>query len=162
MAQVLRVAAAPQVRVSAVAAPATRAALRTDYPRLLSEPQQSPRLAAAASAAALSLAIIAGFGSPAIAKPALLDLPACSNFAPTSSGIAWCELSAGEGEPPAPGDLVVLDYTARAVATGAVYDGSRSFKVTIGDGEVRLATGITIYSCLARQEGLAENSAREL
>lgn len=35
-----------------------------------------------------------------------------------------------------PGDLILVDYTARAVATGEVYDGSRNFKFTVGNDEV--------------------------
>jgi hypothetical protein len=48
----------------------------------------------------------------------------------------FCDVAVGSGDPPVEGDLVVCDYTARAVATGAVFDGSRNFKFTLGAGEV--------------------------
>jgi hypothetical protein len=70
------------------------------------------------------------------AKPALLDLPACRNFK-QAGPIAFCELKQGSGDSPLPGDLIVVDYTARAVANdNEVYDGSRNFKFTVGNGEV--------------------------
>ena len=72
---------------------------------------------------------------PAYGKPNLLDLPACSNFKPAGQ-IAYCDIKQGSGESPLPGDLIEVDYTARAVATGKVYDGSRSFKFTVGNEEV--------------------------
>lgn len=68
-------------------------------------------------------------------KPNVLDLPACSNYKQAGK-VAYCDISIGSGESPLAGDLVEVDYTARAVATGKVYDGSRSFKFTVGNQEV--------------------------
>uniref|UniRef100_A0A383WJX4 peptidylprolyl isomerase n=1 Tax=Tetradesmus obliquus TaxID=3088 RepID=A0A383WJX4_TETOB len=70
------------------------------------------------------------------AKPALLDLPACRKFK-QAGPIGFCELKQGSGDSPLPGDLIIVDYTARAVANdNEVYDGSRNFKFTIGNGEM--------------------------
>jgi hypothetical protein len=71
----------------------------------------------------------------ALGKPGLLDLPSCSSFK-QAGPIQYCDLNLGTGDSPLAGDLIIVDYTARAVATGEVYDGSRNFKFTVGNGEV--------------------------
>ncbi|KAF8062706.1 FKBP13 [Scenedesmus sp. PABB004] len=84
-------------------------------------------LGAAAAAAAAA--------APQPAHAGLLDLPACADFRPAGP-LQLCEVRVGTGDPPAAGDLIEVDYTARAAATGKVYDGSRGFKFTVGNGEV--------------------------
>jgi hypothetical protein len=88
------------------------------------------------NAGLLSTALASQAAVAAWAKPALLDLPACRNFK-QAGPISYCELKQGSGDAPLPGDLIVVDYTARAVANdNEVYDGSRNFKFTVGNGEV--------------------------
>lgn len=46
------------------------------------------------------------------------------------------------GEAPQPGDQVVVAYTARVVddvtrVPGRIYDGSKNFQFTVGEGEAR-------------------------
>jgi hypothetical protein len=90
----------------------------------------------------LSASVAFQAAAAAFAKPALLDLPACRNFTPAGP-ISYCELKQGSGDSPLPGDLIVVDYTARAVANdNEVYDGSRNFKFTVGNGEVRSSQAI--------------------
>lgn len=93
------------------------------------------------NAGLLSLALSSPVAAEAWSKPGLLDLPACQIFKPAGP-IQYCELKQGRGDSPLAGDLVEVDYTARAVATGEVYDGSRNFKFTVGNGEVRPAAVI--------------------
>lgn len=87
---------------------------------------------------------------PAFSKPNLFDLPACNNFKQAGS-IAYCEIKQGSGESPLAGDLIEVDYTARAVATGKVYDGSRSFKFTVGNDEVCSAEQLQQQSLLGQR-----------
>lgn len=46
------------------------------------------------------------------------------------------DVKVGNGPPPEAGDLIVVDYTAREMVNNTVYDGSRGFALTIGNGEV--------------------------
>ena len=59
---------------------------------------------------------------------------------PQAGQLQYCDVQQGSGEAPLEGDLVVVDYTARAVASGTtpVYDGSSGFKFFLGQGEVGL------------------------
>ncbi|GBF91829.1 peptidyl-prolyl cis-trans isomerase chloroplastic [Raphidocelis subcapitata] len=94
------------------------------------------RFAATAAAAALAAAAAFGpFAAPAVAKPNVLDVPACSKLQPASAeGVKFCEVKAGSGESPLRGDLVTVDYTARAVAAGGqVFEGSSKFKFFVGE-----------------------------
>mmetsp|Transcript_35851 Transcript_35851/g.79829 ORF Transcript_35851/g.79829 Transcript_35851/m.79829 type:complete len:183 (+) Transcript_35851:90-638(+) len=76
-------------------------------------------------------------GRRAVASPNfVLDLPACTTYNKSKSGVQWCDVRAGDGEEPLPGDLIACDFTARAVATGNVYDGSRNFKFGLGNSEI--------------------------
>lgn len=89
---------------------------------------------------------------PALAGKTFLDLPECDAFQ-QAGAIAYCgtwcppytccspppphaDVKAGTGPPPEAGDLIVVDYTARELLNGTVYDGSRGFAFTIGNGEV--------------------------
>lgn len=91
--------------------------------------------------AALLSTSLASQAAAASAKPALLDLPACRKFK-QAGPIGFCELKQGSGASPLPGDLIIVDYIARAVANdNEVYDGSRNFKFTVGNGEVGQAHG---------------------
>lgn len=74
----------------------------------------------------------------AATTPAPADLQTCSNFK-QGARIAYCDSQPGEGYSPEAPDVVVIDYTARAVKSGSVYDGSRQFKFTLGNGEVIVA-----------------------
>lgn len=66
-----------------------------------------------------------------------LDLPSCSKFQSTAAGIEYCDVRQGSGDyVPQPGDQVEVDFTARVADTGKVYDGSRGFEFTLGQGEV--------------------------
>jgi hypothetical protein len=68
--------------------------------------------------AGLSAALITlAAPSAGLAKPNLLDLPACSNFKQAGE-LQYCEVQKGSGASPIEGDIVVVDYTARAVTTG--------------------------------------------
>eukprot|EP00879_Flechtneria_rotunda_P012353 GHRR01012900.1.p1 GENE.GHRR01012900.1~~GHRR01012900.1.p1 ORF type:complete len:205 (+),score=42.45 GHRR01012900.1:177-791(+) len=93
------------------------------------------RRQAVTEVAAAAFVSLLGQQQAALAKPALLDLPSCKQFKQAGT-IQYCDLEKGSGDSPVPGDLIVVDYTARAVATGEVYDGSRNFKFTVGNGEV--------------------------
>ncbi|PSC68033.1 peptidyl-prolyl cis-trans isomerase chloroplastic [Micractinium conductrix] len=118
--------ARPQAAV-AQAPPQPRA-----IPPLLRRVQQ----AALAGAAAAVLAAGVAAPLPALARSTALDLPSCTKLQLAPAGIAFCDVRVGRGEAPALGDQIEVDYTARAAATGKVYDGSRGFEFTLGEGEV--------------------------
>lgn len=122
----------PLVAAAVVTAPpaARRANAAAAAPRRAEAAAAAPAQAAQAGAASAAAAALAAFAlalsplaapPPAAAKPnAALDVPACSDFkASPASGVRFCEVKEGSGPPPEAGDLVVVDYTARALAAGA-------------------------------------------
>lgn len=74
-------------------------------------------------------------------KPNAFDLPGCSKFK-TGQDVQYCDVRVGSGAMPEPGDLIEVDYTARAVSTGNVFEGSRSFRFTLGQDEVSHRPGM--------------------
>ncbi|KAI8476581.1 MAG: hypothetical protein J3K34DRAFT_455687 [Monoraphidium minutum] len=123
----------PVRRRGTVAAAAHRAAAPAPAPA-----PPAPRAAAAAGAALAAAAalLLAPLAAPprAAAGANLLDVPACADFKPaTAPGVKFCDVRRGGGESPLEGDLVMVDYTARALAAGGkVFDGSRQFKFEVG------------------------------
>ncbi|KAL4436581.1 hypothetical protein ABPG75_003720 [Micractinium tetrahymenae] len=95
------------------------------------------RLQQAAVAAGLAVVLALGGVPAAEARSMFLDLPSCSKFQSTAAGIEYCDVRQGSGDyVPQPGDQVEVDFTARVVDSGKVYDGSRGFEFTLGQGEV--------------------------
>lgn len=131
--------AAPHGSV-AVHAPPRPAATRQDA---ATSGGASERLLGALAAGLSSLLVLT---APAVAKPnVLLDVPTCSNFKASDSGIKFCDVKLGSGESPLPGDLVLVDYTARALAAGGkAFDGSASFKFFVGGDEVQVVQGFDL------------------
>lgn len=122
------------------------AATRADLPQS-SSPTPTPRPIAALATAALAAAAAVSAAAPleVLAKPnTLLDVPACTKKLQLSpaSGVRFCEVKEGSGDSPQPGDLVVVDYTARALAAGGrVFDGSTGFKFFVGEKDLTIPGG---------------------
>ena len=74
----------------------------------------------AAVAAVAALLLLSPAPPPALAgKNPVFDVPACSDFRPAASGgVKYCDVKVGSGGSPLEGDLVMVDYTARALAAG--------------------------------------------
>ncbi|GMH43251.1 hypothetical protein BSKO_11173 [Bryopsis sp. KO-2023] len=63
------------------------------------------------------------------------DLGSCQSFQ-KAEGLEVCEVRKGNGDAAEPGDLIEVNYTARALSTGKVYDGSKGFRFFVGEGEI--------------------------
>jgi hypothetical protein len=82
----------------------------------------------AAVAAVAALLLLSPAPPPALAgKNPVFDVPACSDFRPAASGgVKYCDVKVGSGGSPLEGDLVMVDYTARALAAGGARAAARS------------------------------------
>jgi hypothetical protein len=139
--------AAPARRRAARAVPAATARGSGAPPAASAPAGPSSGSAGAARAAATAAAAALLLLSPAAPPPALagknpvLDLPSCSEFAPAAGGVKWCDLKVGTGDTPLEGDLVMVDYTARALAAGGrALQGAR-FRARAGSAGPLLAAG---------------------
>lgn len=98
-------------------------------------PTMASRIALSFSALSLTAAAHLTCINPALAGKTFLDLPECDNFQ-AAGAISYCDVREGTGSQPEPGDLIVVDYTARELINNTVYDGSRGFAFTVGNGEI--------------------------